>query len=90
MPLSNAKMTLMTPATPLAPSRCPMFDLTDPLQCLRVVLARNGQAELTRIMAARVTYTGEKLSLSLSFRLGLQLGSLILVNRGGTSWSLIK
>lgn len=80
MPFSNARITFMTPATPLAPSRCPMFDLTDPLQCLRVVLAQSDQAGLTRIMAARETYTGEKPSLSLLFRLGLQLGSLSLVN----------
>lgn len=31
MPFSNANTVLMTPATPLPPSKCPMFDLTEPL-----------------------------------------------------------
>lgn len=33
VPLSSAKTTLMRPANPLAPSRWPIFDLTEPLQC---------------------------------------------------------
>ena len=30
-PFSNTRMVLRTPAIPLAPSKCPMFDLTAPM-----------------------------------------------------------
>ena len=34
IPFSNASTVLMTPATPLAPSKCPIFDFTDPLNLI--------------------------------------------------------
>lgn len=34
IPFSSARTVLMTPATPLAPSRCPILDFTDPLHIL--------------------------------------------------------
>ncbi len=45
MPFSSTIIVLIMPAIPLAPSRCPMLDLTAPLGVFRVSIARTGYSQ---------------------------------------------